>query len=158
MSSLVKIGHFTRLPFFNLSQKSLRGSALFVRIEVKRIYFPHMERKMRRKFLFAMLPALLTSAAILPVLAHSGHEGSDMEETAVPQTAEGEGIVKSIDLKAEKITLEHGPIAALNWPAMTMTFRVASPSLLDGVNVGTKVHFVLKNDNGKPVVSEIHPL
>jgi len=41
---------------------------------------------------------------------------------AVPP-ASATGVVKAIDPVAKTITLDHGPVAALNWPAMVMTFK-----------------------------------
>lgn len=54
--------------------------------------------------------------------------------------ARGTGTVKIIDKAAGTITLEHGPIAEVHWPAMTMAFK-AAPALIDSVKVGDKVAF-----------------
>ncbi len=108
---------------------------------------------MRSGIVMAALIAMLSTSMTLPVRAHEGENHS-----AVPQTAEGEGVVKAIDSKAGTITIKHGPIAAIKWPAMTMTFPVASPSILNGITVDKKIRFVLENDHGKPTVSSISPL
>lgn len=109
---------------------------------------------MSMKLIVAALVTVLSPISVtLPAMAHSGEV-----HAAAPQTAQGDGVVKGINLQSGTVTLKHGPIAALKWPAMTMTFKVESPALLNGVTVGEKVNFVLKNDNGKPVVSEIHPI
>ena len=50
-----------------------------------------------------------------------------------------EGTVDSIDLKDGSITLSHGPVASLKWPAMTMEFKVANASLLKDLKPGAKV-------------------
>lgn len=96
----------------------------------------------------------LTGAS--PVLAHGGesHDNSGAS-TTVPQAAEGDGVIKSIDEDKSAITLQHGPIAALNWPPMTMTFKVESADVLKGAEVGNRVHFALKNEGGKPVVVKL---
>lgn len=52
----------------------------------------------------------------------------------------GTGIIKALDRKAGSVTLQHGPIAAVSWPAMTMTFK-AKPALLQGLKVGQTVDF-----------------
>ena len=41
------------------------------------------------------------------------------------------------------MTLQHGPIASLKWPAMTMTFK-ASATVLKSAKTGQKVKFTLK--------------
>jgi len=58
-----------------------------------------------------------------------------------PKTAghQAEGTVDSIDLKDGTITLNHGPVASLKWPAMTMEFKVANASLLKDLKAGAKV-------------------
>lgn len=52
------------------------------------------------------------------------------------------GTVTAIDAAAGKITLEHGAIPAVGWPAMTMAFS-AKPYLFKGIAVGDKVDFDL---------------
>lgn len=55
-------------------------------------------------------------------------------------------------LKARSITLSHAPVPALNWPAMTMTFTLADPSLARGFNVGDQVTFAFDQAGGAPTV------
>lgn len=56
----------------------------------------------------------------------------------------GEGVVTAIDRNAGTVTLDHGPIAAINWSAMTMRFN-ADAALLEGVAVGDRVSFELQS-------------
>ena len=49
------------------------------------------------------------------------------------------GTVDSVDAKAGTVSLSHGPIASLKWPAMTMEFKVANASLLESLKPGAKV-------------------
>lgn len=107
---------------------------------------------MKSKLTFAVLAAVLSTAGMaVPALAHDGED-----HVAAPQAASGEGVIKAVDVKAGTVVIAHGPIPALKWPAMTMKFKVETAAVLTGVTVGKKVHFVLKNVHGKPVVSEIH--
>jgi Cu(I)/Ag(I) efflux system periplasmic protein CusF len=57
-----------------------------------------------------------------------------------PKMGKATGTVTAIDPVAGKITLDHGPVAELQWPAMTMAFG-AKPDMLKGVTVGDKVSF-----------------
>jgi Cu(I)/Ag(I) efflux system periplasmic protein CusF len=50
---------------------------------------------------------------------HANH-GAHSEASAI----QGKGVVQSIDAAANTITLAHEPIPAINWPAMTMQFKV----------------------------------
>jgi Cu(I)/Ag(I) efflux system membrane fusion protein len=75
---------------------------------------------------------------------HSGHGGApksgkdDEKPAAAPQAAghRAEGTVDSVDAKDGTVSLNHGPVASLKWPAMTMEFKVANPSLLQALKPG----------------------
>jgi Cu(I)/Ag(I) efflux system periplasmic protein CusF len=49
------------------------------------------------------------------------------------------GTVKSVDAIAGTVTLDHGPVKSMNWPAMTMTFKVQDKALIDKLGQGKKV-------------------
>lgn len=100
----------------------------------------------------AVASVFITVAPAAPAFAHAGHDH------AAPQAAEAEGVVRAVNAQANTITVAHGPIAALNWPAMTMAFPVQSPAMLNGIAVGARVHFTLVNHEGHPMMSEIHVL
>ncbi len=71
--------------------------------------------------------------------------------------ADGEGVVKSVDAKAGTVTIQHAPIPALKWPAMTMPFKAAPPSILQTVKAGQAVRFKLMQMNGATTVTAIQP-
>ena len=50
-----------------------------------------------------------------------------------------EGVVDSMDAKGNAVTLSHGPVASLKWPAMTMEFKLANAALLRDLKPGAKV-------------------
>ena len=109
---------------------------------------------MKKLVTVGVLAALLGGATMVtPAFAHAGHN-----HAAVPQTAQGDGVVTAVNATAGTVTVRHGPIAALHWPTMTMAFPVQSASMLAGVTVGARVHFVLINHQGHPMISEIHVL
>lgn len=85
-------------------------------------------------------------AAAIAVTACGG--GSD--------SGQGSGVVRGIDTANAQITLEHGDIPGL-MKAMTMTFEVADPTLLEGVEVGSEVDFRVRYADGKYTVTEIDP-
>ncbi|MEN3974269.1 efflux RND transporter periplasmic adaptor subunit [Emcibacter sp. SYSU 3D8] len=69
---------------------------------------------------------------------------------------EGNGVVTG--LTADAVTLRHEPVAALDWPAMTMTFALA-PDIKTTVPLGTAVRFRFKMDAGKsPTVTWLEPV
>ena len=63
--------------------------------------------------------------------------------------------VKKLDAKAGVVTLSHGPVATLNWPAMTMTFKVKDKSLLPKLAEGKKVDVELTKDGEDYVVTSV---
>src|SRR5262249_45272435 len=61
--------------------------------------------------------------------------GMDMagKEKATGATHSGAGVVRKVDPSSGKVTVEHGAIASIGWPAMTMAFDVKDKSLLKDV-------------------------
>ena len=66
----------------------------------------------------------------------------NMEMPVGSKMGKGSGTVTAIDAATGKITLDHGAIPAVGWPAMKMGFS-AKPALLAGIAVGDKVDFEL---------------
>ncbi len=65
---------------------------------------------------------------------------------AGPQTGAGaghkaDGTVDAVDAKAATISIAHGPVASLKWPAMTMEFKLANDTLLKDLKPGAAVAF-----------------
>ena len=77
-----------------------------------------------------------------PKVAATADAMSNMAMPADSKMGKGSGTVIAVDATAGKITLDHGAIPAVGWPAMKMGFS-AKPDLLKGVAVGDKVDFDL---------------
>jgi len=72
---------------------------------------------------------------------------------------QAEGRVDSIDLQAGTLSLSHGPVASLKWPAMTMEFKAANASLLNGLKPGQAVSFeFVERQPGEYVVTRLTAL
>lgn len=79
-----------------------------------------------------------------------------MDGKAASQDHQGNGTVNSVDAKAGKINITHGPIASLDWPGMTMDFEVQDKAALAKLKPGQKVTFkLIEARKGKYVISEI---
>ena len=83
----------------------------------------------------ASTPAASTEAPAT-VASPSGTMGMQMAGTP----AMGAGTVESVDPTAGKISISHGPVAALGWPAMTMNFK-ATPEQIASVHAGQAIEF-----------------
>ena len=46
------------------------------------------------------------------------------------------------------MTLSHGPIASLKWPAMSMDFRVKDPAVIRSLKPGQKIAFEFVDSGG----------
>lgn len=65
------------------------------------------------------------------------------------------GIVKKVDLKAKKVTVNHEELKSLEMPAMTMVFRTATDEILASLKDGQAIEFVADRVNGKLTITEI---
>jgi membrane fusion protein, copper/silver efflux system len=52
-----------------------------------------------------------------------------------------EGRGRVVAVSAREITLDHGPIGSLQWPAMEMSFKLATPGIAGSVKAGDTVQF-----------------
>lgn len=88
-------------------------------------------------------------------------QGSASAETPVPaepaDLISASGRVVSVDREAGRVTLQHGPISQLNWPEMTMAFRLADPQLAHSLAIGDVIRFSLraKPEDGAYVIESI---
>ena len=75
-----------------------------------------------------------------PKAAATAEAMSGMPMLAGSKMGNGSGTVTAIDTAKGTVTLDHGAIAELKWPAMEMGFT-AKPEVLAGIKVGDKVSF-----------------
>jgi Cu(I)/Ag(I) efflux system protein CusF len=88
----------------------------------------------------------LACLSFLTALAMAQSEMKKMDMPVQPtvnqQTAHmAQGIVKAVNVKGGEVTIAHGPIKTLNWPAMTMSFMVQNQALFKKLVVGKKIDF-----------------
>ena len=81
--------------------------------------------------------------------------GNSVQAQATLPPAQAE--VRKIDLENKRITLKHGEIKNLNMPGMTMVFTAKDKGLLSNLKPGDKVKFMVVNEGGKMVVTDIRP-
>ena len=70
------------------------------------------------------------------------------------RTASAEGIVTAIDADAGTITVDHGAVPAIEWPAMTMGFQ-ADEQLRQDVAVGDTISFDFTTGEGGNTITSI---
>ncbi len=68
------------------------------------------------------------------------------------------GTVDSVDTKTGMVSISHGAVASLKWPAMTMEFKAANDALLKGLKPGATVSFeFVERQPGEWVITSIKP-
>lgn len=75
---------------------------------------------------------------------------------AIASTAYGAGVITAVDPGAGTITIDHEPIRAVNWPAMTMSFK-ASHAVIREAAVGDRIQFDLTVRGAAGEVTAIYP-
>ena len=114
---------------------------------------------MTKALIAAVLLAVLTvSGCSKPAEQAAKSTATDaMTNMTMPTEAKsgkGVGKVTAIDAATGRITLDHGPIAELQWPAMTMGFET-KPDMLKGVAVGDRVEFEFEWNGSTAVITKI---
>lgn len=99
---------------------------------------------------------LLAMAALLPV-STMAQVAADAAKSSTAAASMSDGEVRKIDKDTSKITIKHGEIKHLEMPGMTMVFNAKDKALLDKVQVGDKVSFMVVSEGGKMVVTAIEP-
>ncbi len=68
-------------------------------------------------------------------------KGMGADKKSEAKSHKGVGTVKKVDAAAGTVTIAHGPIRSINWPAMSMTFAVKDKALLGKLAPEKKVEF-----------------
>jgi Cu(I)/Ag(I) efflux system membrane fusion protein len=97
---------------------------------------------------------LIDSEASLSGMDVRPIDGASSQAKPKAVTHEATGRIEKITPKG--ITLSHGPVPALDWPSMTMSFRLEKPSLARGFKTGDKVRFTFDQSREGPTVRSIN--
>ena len=65
-----------------------------------------------------------------------------------------EGTIKAINSEKHTVTIAHGAVPAVQWPAMTMAFS-ATAEQLEALNAGDHVTFEFRSEGGTAKVVSI---
>jgi len=84
----------------------------------------------------------------------------DTDKPAMPATAQTMGTVVSLMADHGMITVDHGPIEALDWPAMIMEFRTESENLKN-IKTGDHINITVQaqpDENGNYTLTKIEKM
>ena len=98
------------------------------------------------------------AAALLASLAACGtaeteKAASTDAKAKSAETHTGTGSVDSIS--GNQVTISHGPIRTVGWPAMTMAFTAEDPALLNGIKAGDRVSFAFSTAGSTSTLTSI---
>ncbi len=107
---------------------------------------------------------LLLASATLAVAAcgkneTTAQEGATQEAGAAPtatvqgQSYRGEGDVTEVS--GDNVTISHGPIEGIGWPAMTMPFRAGTSDMLKDIKPGDPVSFSFQKSGTEHLLTSI---
>jgi Cu/Ag efflux protein CusF len=81
---------------------------------------------------------------------------ANASETTKPASSKGlvsgKGVVVKVDAASATVKINHEPIPALDWPRMTMPFRLKESALADEVKEGDSVEFFLEKSGPDYVI------
>jgi Cu/Ag efflux protein CusF len=75
--------------------------------------------------------------------------------TASAQSASADGVIRKLDLEAQRVLIKHGDWQGVSMMAMTMAFQVREKDLLKELNVNDTVHFSMEQDGRNWVITRI---
>ena len=108
---------------------------------------------------YAIITALIVPTACAAAQS-GGMQGMDMksapaEKKAAIKVHKATGVVKRVDIAKGTVTLAHGPVSDLNWPAMTMPFMVKDKAMFDKLALDKKVDFEFVQQGSDFVVTGV---
>jgi Cu(I)/Ag(I) efflux system periplasmic protein CusF len=88
-----------------------------------------------------------------------GTKGMEMEgmksEAKAGESHHAKGTVSKVDKQAGSVTINHDPVASMNWPKMNMRFKVKDKELLGKAKPGSQIEFTFVQSGKDYVVTEI---
>ena len=114
------------------------------------------------KRLIVVSAVLALCVATIPLSRAQGMGGMEMkgmdmgkDKKSESKTHKGAGTVKKVDPAGGKVTIAHGPIPTMKWPAMNMTFTVKDKALLGKFSQDKKVEFEFVEQGSDYVIKSV---
>jgi Cu/Ag efflux protein CusF len=82
----------------------------------------------------------------MPMPSQTGDASQGATYTTMGQVA---------SVAADSVPINHEPVPALGWPAMTMTFKAPDTAMLSGLTTGAPVQFTFRQQGSDNVLTEI---
>lgn len=103
---------------------------------------------------FALVLPTAVAVAAQPNSTHSHTEHSSTPAvTSQADSHEADGRI--VRIETGSIVLAHDPVPSAGWPAMTMSFDLASSGLAAGLSEGDAVRFRFVEKDGKYIITHL---
>jgi Cu(I)/Ag(I) efflux system protein CusF len=124
----------------------------------------HSKEKHMKRTTIAALTFIIAPLAVAQSGGMKGMDMNDMDMKGMDKSARksqaqshrGAGTVKSVDLGKGTLTIAHGPVASVGWPAMTMTFKAKDGKILEAAEPGQKITFQFIQQGRDYVVTSVN--
>jgi Cu(I)/Ag(I) efflux system periplasmic protein CusF len=109
------------------------------------------------------LIVLLAALAVMPGAFAQSMKGMEMKDMpmkgmdkkgAQGKTHKATGVVTKIE--KNNVTIKHGPVPSMNWPSMTMAFKVKDKALMERMKKDQKVDFEFVQEGRDHVVTAVN--
>ena len=103
--------------------------------------------------LFALSAHAQSGTAGMGMKGDTGMKGMGMKsETGAHQAS---GTVTKVEPEKNAVTVKHGPVESMKWPAMTMRFKVKDKKVLDKMKPGIKVDFTFVQSGKDYTITDV---
>ena len=110
-----------------------------------------------KTFKIATLILSLAAASASIAAGMDGMAQPNAQASATVASEYSEGEILTLYKDDGQVTIKHGEIKNLHMSAMTMMFGVKEKAMLAKLRVGDKVKFMVVNEGGKMVLTDIQP-
>ena len=106
-----------------------------------------------------LTPLLFAAALVGAPIAYAqsdtkhGHEAPS--HSGASSSHHASGVVKSVDMAKGSVTIAHGPVETLKWPAMTMSFKAKDKKMLEQLKPGAKIAFDFEQRGKDYVITKL---
>lgn len=111
------------------------------------------------------LAFLVCGLALAAAAQAQGMKGMDMKDhkdmpgmqhgDKVQAAHEASGTVTRVDRERSRVTIKHGAVKTLDWPAMSMAFTVKDKALLEKLQPGRNIDFQFVQQGKDYIITEV---
>jgi Cu(I)/Ag(I) efflux system periplasmic protein CusF len=115
---------------------------------------------MKRLLAISAASAVLAAVPLFVIAQPGGMADMDMKDhkgnNAQAKVHKASGKVVKVDAARNAVTIAHDAVSTMNWPAMTMTFKVRDKALLKKMKQGDQAEFEFVQQGKDYVVTSVN--